>query len=43
VGGRGAVWALVKGDARLYDAAAVMEGCRVAEHNARNKALYPGD
>jgi hypothetical protein len=34
VGGRGAVWALCKRDGRLLDAATVIEGCRVAEHNA---------
>ena len=40
VGGRGAVFNLVRSDPRLFDAAAVIERCRVAEHNARMKAMY---
>lgn len=39
VGGRAAVWALVKRDARLYDAAAVIEQCRASEHSARMEVL----
>lgn len=41
VGGRAAVWSLVRRDPRLFDAALVVESCRVAEHNARLKVLYP--
>jgi len=40
VGGRGAVFSLARRDPRLFDAAAVIERCRVAEHNARVKAEY---
>ncbi len=39
VGGRGAVFALCKRDARLYDAAAMIEQCRNAEHAAAVKAI----
>jgi hypothetical protein len=37
VGGKGAVWAMVKRDARMFDAAAVIESCRDAAHTARAK------
>lgn len=40
VGGRGAVWALCRKDARLYDAALVIEHCRVSEKAARMEVLY---
>ncbi|MEN6535354.1 MAG: hypothetical protein ABFD89_16945, partial [Bryobacteraceae bacterium] len=39
VGGRGAVYAMCKRDARLYDAAMVIEECRAAEHAAAVKAI----
>jgi hypothetical protein len=39
VGGRGAVFAISKRDARLYDAAAVIEQCRDAERSAAMKAI----
>jgi hypothetical protein len=40
VGGRGAVFAIAKRDVRMYDAAATMERCRVAHHNAQAEAMH---
>ena len=39
VGGRGAVWSMCKRDARLYDAALVIEQCRMMERAARMEEL----
>jgi hypothetical protein len=39
-GGKGAAFAITKRDARMYDAAAVVEQCRNAEHAAASKAMH---
>jgi hypothetical protein len=39
-GGRAAVWALARRDARLFDAAGIVQRCRAAEDMASYKATH---